>query len=320
MKLLLKNILFAFLIVSCSGYNEKEVNSFSVSEKVLVTGMYHTLDGIYSELNTIKDKFRDKVELFELGKTAYYDKSIPLLRVTLGDAVNAKHFLFVAGTHGDEGAPVEAMIYTIKGILNEYSQDNVKNLILDFMPLHNPYGYFENQRKNENGVDLNRNFPIGDNVGKLEIENTALIKLINSKIYSLSIFFHSANEKKYENIIRRPMEFSQLGKEALREEMNEKIDFAISLIKNSQVNSTSVNRWEFSSEMVSKPGIASDWCVSSCLKDEYRNLVKYKCINSHPSLTIELCYPKVPLGELKLNQEKNEMLEVITSLINNYNM
>lgn len=317
MRIFLLNILITLLLVSCNGNNEKEVDKFDFSSKILQSGLYHTLDGVYSELNSIKSEYSSIINLLEIGKSSNGEKSIPLVRITFGNPENSMHFLFVAGTHGDEGAPVEAMLNSIR----ELAKLGInKNVIIDFVPVHNPYGYFQNERKNKNGIDLNRNFPIGENPGAIEKENSALIDLINSNNYSFSIFFHSANEAKYENVIRVPLEYSQLGSKALTNNLSGRLEKAVLIIEKSQVDSVYNDQWKYSSDMVSKSGIASDWCVSGYLKIGFKKLVKQRCLNSHPSLTIELCYPKTPLDELKLNQEKNEMLEVITSLIKNYNM
>ncbi len=312
-------LLLLSLFLSCGERGLKEVNSFDTTSNEYRIGIYHTLDGLYNELNLLKTMYPKNVELFELGKSSNYGKTIPLLRIRIGDNNKRENYLFVSGTHGDEGAPVEALIYTIQKVLENKSDfEKGESFNLDFIVIHNPDGYLENERKNNSGVDLNRNFPISKTEQKYENENKVIIKHINKVPYKMSLFFHSANEEKYENMIRRPIEFLKLGKSGLTKEMNESLDKLIEIIKKSNSEIVNSKNWTVSSYEVPKPGIASDWCVSGGLTEDYKNFVKQECINSHPSLTIELCYPKQPTEKKKLDLEYEEMYTMVRAIINKF--
>ncbi|TFG96884.1 MAG: DUF2817 domain-containing protein, partial [Calditrichales bacterium] len=197
---------FLLVIYACSERQNdlKEVASY-FSENQPVSGIYRNLDGIYSSLNDLKDRHPEKVRFYEIGQGVRSGRQIPLVRIDWSTGTDPVRLLFVAGTHGNEAAPVEAMMFVLEKLLSDTPVPG--NFVLDFVPVHNPDGYAENERENGAGVDLNRDFPVCKSDSQMQPETEALMGLINGLQYKASLFFHSGNEKKYENLVRVPMEF-----------------------------------------------------------------------------------------------------------------
>lgn len=81
--------------------------------------------------------------------------------------------LILSGAHGNEKAAVWTLYNVMNNICNAWAADPLLEAIrfnfdLIVVPLVNPYGYDNNQRKNYNGVDLERNFPAGWTSGNVE--------------------------------------------------------------------------------------------------------------------------------------------------------
>ena len=101
-----------------------------------------------------------------------------------GDEKNPVTFIF-AGIHGEEATTATTADYLVE--LLRKNRDLYKNRCVAVIPRANPDGLDANRRVNENGVDLNRNFPAHNfkasaRHGKFpssEPETRALIKAIN---------------------------------------------------------------------------------------------------------------------------------------------
>lgn len=76
---------------------------------------------------------------------------------------NNKKILVIGGTHGFECASIFATASFFKNLCENWSTDDALRTLrfnVDFIviPVLNPYGFINNKRKNENEVDLNRNY------------------------------------------------------------------------------------------------------------------------------------------------------------------
>ncbi|GAA5010872.1 hypothetical protein GCM10023206_18840 [Acinetobacter puyangensis] len=100
--------------------------------------------------------------------------------------------LIVTGQHGQEISSTIAVMLLCDELLRKFIDNDVLSAIrtsfsLRIIPAINSSGTKNNQRRNHNGVDLNRNFPNGwENAGKYkgkkplsEIENQILVNWIN---------------------------------------------------------------------------------------------------------------------------------------------
>ncbi len=317
--LVLNTLLFFW---GCSNQSPKmvKVDQFVNTLGVTNNSLYPGLGDIYNFMNEQHHATPKVTELYNIGKTDKNNLTIPLIRIGFIEDNPSRRFLIVAGTHGDEAAPVSAVIYLIKNLFQPQTLTNLinKKVALDIIPVHNPEGYLENQRENDNGIDINRNFPFGNVEVKQEAETKALISLINSENYTVSLFFHSANEEKYENLVRIPIEYNRTGSKALNTIHEEEVLKLSSLICEGGNKTSPEVPWHSSSKMVNVTGIASDWCVSGLLKKEYTMLVKQECNNPHPSATIELCYPKQPIQKERIESEQQELLNIVLNIINKF--
>ncbi|NOX65030.1 MAG: hypothetical protein GXO85_04335 [Chlorobi bacterium] len=314
MNLKINSILFSLLLLlySCGSKEFEEVNRFETFSDNYKSGLYHTLDGIYNQLNEYKKAYPDEVKLLNIGKSEHFGKVLPFIRILLGDPEISKQYLFVAGTHGDEAAAVEAMLFTIDQLLKN---NTVMNATIDFVLVHNPDGFIENERNNFSGTDLNRTFPFALNDVKILPENKAIMDLVNSNKYKASLFFHTANEDKYENLIRVPIEYNQYGTTAFTSDAKADVEKLVSIVQQANQDNISDIAWHSSSDLVNKKGIASDWCSSGLLNDSIKELSVNPPEYSHPSLTIELCSPKQPLNVDKLDEEKREAYNIVFNVI-----
>lgn len=297
-----------------------KVNQFEHHLGSTANSLYPGLGDIYNFLNEKHNAWPMETALFEIGKTKKNNLAIPLIRLGYLPENRAKSFLIVAGTHGDEAAPVVSINYLIEQVLKPKQLLELYNnkIAIDIIPVHNPEGYLENQRENDNGIDINRNFPFGNVKVKKEQETDALVSLINTQNYTASLFFHSANESKYENLVRVPVEYNKTGIKALQTDYEEAVLHLSNVVMEGGNIIAPEIPWHSSSEMVDVTGIASDWCMSGALKKEYNSLIKDKCKHSHPSLTIELCYPKQPLEEARVESEKEELKNIVLNVISKF--
>lgn len=132
----------------------------------------------------------------------------PVGRSVEGRSIDAYSFghseyvtLIIAGMHGDEPKGV----FLARKLIDRLAERNVANRVV-IVPVVNPDGYQLRQRRNANGVDLNRNFPTVDwSAGPKrsryhpgpsaasEPETRTLIKLVNTHQPRTIITIHSIN-------------------------------------------------------------------------------------------------------------------------------
>ncbi|MEC9283733.1 MAG: M14 family zinc carboxypeptidase [Bdellovibrionota bacterium] len=111
-----------------------------------------------------------------------------------------KKVLLLGGVHGDE---IEG-IAVANALISKYIEQDDLNLELSIVPSFNPDGTLSGNRKNANGVDLNRNLPSKDWTSDVaneryypgtsagsESENKALMKYLDENDVDFIISLHS---------------------------------------------------------------------------------------------------------------------------------
>ncbi|WP_082063573.1 M14 family zinc carboxypeptidase [Draconibacterium sediminis] len=314
--LFLRILLLLIMLTGCSDHTNriKKVQSFECDDTYTLN-LYPVIDELYARLNRIHKNFPGNTELFRIGRSARLHKPIPLIRIGYTGEDTESRFLIVAGTHGDEAAPVTALLYFMARFLDEGNGQkiSVQKISVDIILIHNPDGYIENERENGKGIDLNRNFPFGSIEKQPEPETVALINLINQNKYKASLFLHSGNENIYENLVRVPIENNKLGQGAFYSSGNAALTRLRDMII--AAGGSAEPPWRSSSEMVNSPGIASDWCTSGFMMEELIPIGTKTCLNPHPSVTLEICSPKQPLNEGKLKREEEELYGILNRVI-----
>jgi protein MpaA len=124
----------------------------------------------------------------------------PLELTVVGDSHLPK-VLLLGGVHGDEPEGADVVHDFLNHIDPFISKMKMCALVL---PSYNPDGLSKNQRTNDNGVDLNRNFPSSDWSNehrapryypgaqpKSEPETKALVKLLLTEKPVLVVHFHT---------------------------------------------------------------------------------------------------------------------------------
>lgn len=114
-----------------------------------------------------------------------------------------KRILILSGTHGNEDAAISFVLHLLKSVSEEvgslYYLLEKHRIGVDFVPVLNVDGRLQNTRRNLNGVDLNRNFPInwnnkkGHGNGPLsEPESHAIYNFVKNSKFDLVIDVHSS--------------------------------------------------------------------------------------------------------------------------------
>jgi len=140
------------------------VSGGSVTDDVMLT--QSDCNVIYDMFDELVSKYPNYVTKTTLGEVSGYPYNkytfdfLPLINESDSECKKMK-FVIVAGIHGYEQGTSWCAANFFK-LLCESSDERLgfmkRNIVFEVVPVANPYGFSHNQRKNENGVDLNRNF------------------------------------------------------------------------------------------------------------------------------------------------------------------
>ena len=145
-------------------------------------GNYHDSEKTQESLKYLNEKFPNLVNLFTIGKTVM-EKDIWCIKITNEKNRTGKYSCLIDGCiHGNEWEAGEACIYLAEYLLINFNKNSTISNILNrseiyIVPLVNPDGRDNNERWNENGIDLNRNFDV--HFGRFRGGSVKLGKILN---------------------------------------------------------------------------------------------------------------------------------------------
>lgn len=127
---------------------------------------YHDYDELTALLADYAKTYPNITELFSWGKSVS-GREIWGLRITDNPAVKEQaepEFVYIGNMHGDETVGREMLVNFIGLLLSGYGSNAVLTDLVDttdiyIVPSMNPDGFERARRANDNGFDLNRNFP-----------------------------------------------------------------------------------------------------------------------------------------------------------------
>ncbi|MFW6119812.1 MAG: M14 family zinc carboxypeptidase [Petrotogales bacterium] len=128
-------------------------------------GEYHDYYETMEMLDNFNNKYSDLADVFSVGKSVL-GRDIWCIKITNEKNDSAKFSCLIDGCiHGNEWEAGEACLYLADYLLINFGDNNTIANILNgseiyIIPLVNPDGRQKNERWNDNGVDLNRNFDI----------------------------------------------------------------------------------------------------------------------------------------------------------------
>jgi hypothetical protein len=240
-KFLQYNLRYEVLLPPCfenvapmSDYKDYLLSKRSGLKKTVTHGnwlAYPTYDAYVQMMAQFQTSFPNLAKEVVLGTTVQ-GRQVLALKVTKNvSASNGKpRFLQTATVHGDEVLNYINTLHMIDTLLDRYGLDTRLTRLLDniefwFVPLYNPDGTYRGgnatvqsaQRYNQNGVDLNRNYPCpcgqtGSHAlyglyTSREPENLAVFNLWQKYVFHLSTDQHGGTETvlwPYGAISRRP--------------------------------------------------------------------------------------------------------------------
>jgi len=128
-------------------------------------GDYHDYYDTMEFLFDFNEKYPDLVYIYSIGESVL-GKDIWCIRITneKNGAIKSS-CLIDGGIHGVEWEGGEACLYLVEYLLINFDNNNTVTNILNtaevyIIPLVNPDGRQNDNRFNDNGIDLNRNFDI----------------------------------------------------------------------------------------------------------------------------------------------------------------
>jgi hypothetical protein len=183
-------ILLVSLFVGCIEQEQKSGDMKEATPEVQLDqpsilpdwmdGEYHDYCGTMQTLNDFNDKFPDLVDVFSIGESVL-GKDIWCIRITNENNNQVKSSCLIDGCiHGNEWEAGEACLYLADFLLINFDNNETVTNILNasnvyIVPLLNPDGRDADERWNNNGIDLNRNFDV--HFGRLRSGNYPLGKL-----------------------------------------------------------------------------------------------------------------------------------------------
>ncbi len=145
-------------------FDSETIQSALDAETTRITDIYSVYDELVTNFpNAVSMEVLGTVSTENLEMRKYTFNSIQITNNSRYTLAKPK-FIFIAGIHGYEQGSSFCLANVLKQMMNgtdEISNFIRNNIEIIVVPVANPYGYNHNQRKNENGVDLNRNFPEG---------------------------------------------------------------------------------------------------------------------------------------------------------------
>ena len=137
-------------------------------------GVYHTHAQIGAILQQTELDHPDIADFDNIG-LSFLGRELWLIRITDNvQAEEAEPEVRLSSTmHGDEPPGLEMLLFLVEYLTDNYGQpgyEDVTYLVdhydLFIIPCHNPDGLAAGMRRNANGIDLNRNFPVPNgNIG-----------------------------------------------------------------------------------------------------------------------------------------------------------
>ncbi len=149
-----------------TGYPLHEIEPWARGFELMALGGYHNYDTLTDELNIYAEAYPEICRLYTLGQSVQgRELWAVLISDNPDDDEDEPEFKYVSTIHGNEPEGTEMCLYFIDLLLTEYGTDErITNLVdstaIWIVPLMNPDGLALGTRKNANGIDLNRNFPL----------------------------------------------------------------------------------------------------------------------------------------------------------------
>jgi hypothetical protein len=219
---------FILILVLFTGCIENQNNDDASKKKIINVkifdepsmlpdwedGNYHGYLETMQLLDDLNSKFPHLVDIFSIG-TSVLGKEIKCIRISNNRNGSEKYSCLIDGCiHGSEWESGEACLYLCEYLLinfgvNKTISEILNKTIIYIVPLLNPDGRDNDDRFNDNGIDLNRNFDI--DFGRLRGHVIPLGKVLGRKIPYLS--FPRLNLW-FTNSGRRP--FSEPESQAIR--------------------------------------------------------------------------------------------------------
>jgi len=180
-----------------AGYEVREV----IPEKIIQEG-YHDYFEVEAYLDSMYIKYPELTKKDTIGYSVLCKNISAFLITDHPDSEEAEpEIKFGATIHGDEPVGTEMCLKMISHLLDNYNKDSsitwlVNNTEIWFIPMLNPDGRQDGIRRNANGVDLNRNYPVPndsigeDNTYNWERETEAMIDFCCEHNFVISTMFH----------------------------------------------------------------------------------------------------------------------------------